>query len=85
MLFSVRVGGFNDIIEMSHVLNAIIMERRSTPQKRIFKLMEFGKYYFKNQFAICTHVANQGEPIIGFQFLVWSDPNWFGIDNRPSN
>ena len=49
------------------------------------RAMEFEKYFFKNRFAICSHVAVQGDAIIGFQFLEWSDPNWSGIDKLPSN
>ena len=85
MPFSVRLAGSNDVIEMSSVLNDIIIEGRSTLQNRIFTPLEFEKYYLKNQFAICSHVAVQGESIIGFQFLEWSDPNWSGIDKLPSN
>jgi GNAT superfamily N-acetyltransferase len=85
MPFSVRIAGFNDIIEMSNLLNDIIIEGGSTLQNRIFTAMEFEKYFFKNQFAICIHVAVQGDSIIGFQFLEWSDPNWSGIDKLPSN
>ena len=85
MPFSVRIAGFNDIIEMSNLLNDIIIEGGSTLQNRIFTAMEFEKYFFKNRFAICSHVAVQGDSIIGFQFLEWSDPNWSGIDKLPSN
>ena len=85
MPFSVRIAGSNDIIEMSNVLNDIIIEGGSTLHNRIFTAMEFEKYFFKNQFAICSHVAVQGDAIIGFQFLEWSDPNWSGIDKLPSN
>ena len=85
MPFSVRIAGSNDIIEMSNVLNDIIIEGESTLQNCIFTAMEFEKYFFKNQFAICSHVAVQGDSIIGFQFLEWSDPNWSGIDKLPSN
>ena len=85
MPFSVRVADPDDSIEMSNILNDIIIHGRSTLQKRIFTPMEFEKYYFKNQFAICSHVAIQGDSIIGFQFLEWSDPNWSGIDKLPSN
>ena len=85
MPFSVRIAGSNDIIEMSNVLNDIIIEGGSTLQDRIFTAMEFEKYFFKNRFAICSHVAVQDDAIIGFQFLEWSDPNWSGIDKLPSN
>ena len=85
MPFSVRIAGFNDMIEMSNLLNDIIIEGGSTLQNRIFTAMEFEKYFFKNRFAICSHVAVQGESIIGFQFLEWSDPNWSGIDKLPPN
>ena len=85
MPFSVRIAGSNDIIEMSNVLNDIIIDGGSTLQDRIFTAMEFEKYFFKNRFAICSHVAVQEDAIIGFQFLEWSDPNWSGIDNLPSN
>ena len=85
MPFSVRIAGSNDIIEMSNVLNDIIIEDGSTLHNRIFTATEFEKYFFKNRFAICSHVAAQGDAIIGFQFLEWSDPNWSGIDKLPSN
>ena len=85
MPFSVRIAGSNDIIEMSNVLNDIIIEGGSTLQNRIFTAMEFEKYFFKNRFAICSHVAVQGDSIIGFQFLEWSDPNWSGVDKLPSD
>ena len=85
MPFSVRIAGSNDIIEMSNVLNDIIIDGGSTLQDRIFTAMEFEKYFFKNRFAICSHVAVQEDAIIGFQFLEWSDPNWSGIDKLPSN
>ena len=85
MPFSVRIAGSNDIIEMSNVLNDIIIEGGSTLHNRIFTAMEFEKYFFKNRFAICSHVAAQGDASIGFQFLEWSDPNWSGIDKLPSN
>lgn len=85
MPFSVRIAGFNDIIEMSNLLNDIIIEGGSTLQNRIFTAMEFEKYFFKNRFAICSHVAVQGDSIIGFQFLEWSDPNWSGVDKLPSD
>ena len=85
MPFSVRIAGSNDIIEMSNVLNDIIIEGGSTLHSHIFSAVEFEKYFFKNRFAICSHVAVQGDSIIGFQFLEWSDPNWSGIDKLPSN
>ena len=85
MPFSLRIAGSNDIIEMSNVLNDIIIEGGSTLHNRIFTATEFEKYFFKNRFAICSHVAAQGDAIIGFQFLEWSDPNWSGIDKLPSN
>ena len=47
MPFSVRIAGFNDIIEMSNLLNDIIIEGGSTLQNRIFTAMEFEKYFFK--------------------------------------
>ena len=52
---------------MSNVLNDII-EGGSTLHNRIFTAMEFEKYFFKNRFAICSHVAVQGDAIIGFKF-----------------
>ena len=85
MPFSVRIAGSDDIIEMSNVLNDIIIEGGSTLHSHIFSAVEFEKYFFKNRFAICSHVAVQGNAIIGFQFLEWSDPNWSGIDKLPSN
>ena len=85
MPFSVRIAGSNDIVEMSNVLNDIIIDGGSTLQDGIFTAMEFEKYFFKNRFAICSHVAVQEDAIIGFQFLEWSDPNWSGIDKLPSN
>ena len=85
MPFSVRIAGSNDIIEMSNLVNDIIIEGGSTLHTRIFTAMEFEMYFFKNRFAICSHVAVQNDAIIGFQFLEWSDPNWSGIDKLPSN
>ena len=85
MPFSVRVADPTDINQMFNLLNDIIIEGGSTLRDRIFTEMEFEKYYIKNRFAICSHVAFQGDSIIGFQFLEWSDPNWSGIDKLPSN
>ena len=85
MSIHVRKVRSDDVIEISNILNEIIVEGGKTLNNNTMTPLEFEKVYFKSQFALCGHVAIQAKSIIGFQLLEWSDPNWAGVDKLPSD
>ena len=85
MSIYIRKVRSDDVIEISNILNEIIVEGGKTLNNNTMTPLEFEKVYFKSQFALCGHVAIQAKSIIGFQLLEWSDPNWAGVDKLPSD
>ena len=71
MSIYVRKVRSNDVIEISNILNEIIVEGGKTLNNNTMTPQEFENVYFKSQFALCCHVAIQAKSIIGFQLLEW--------------
>lgn len=73
----------SDADAMCAVLNPIIYEGSTTGHRNPFDASRMDDHYIAPQNNICATVVELEGEMVGFQSLVWSDPNWQGPGYLP--
>jgi len=82
---SVRPAEEGDLQAMCDLLNEIIAIGGTTAQRSAFDVDRMRGHYFAPPTGISCFVAVEGETVLGFQALEWSDPSWRDEYQLPDN
>lgn len=84
MPLHVRAAQPQDASAMARILNEIIEIGGTTAHREHFDEQRIISYFISPKLGISCFVALEGEQVLGFQSLEWSDPDWPG-DKLPAD
>jgi len=80
-----RLARTADAPKMCALLNAIIEVGGTTAHRVVFNVDQMVEHFIAHPRGISCVVATDGDDIVGFQSLEWSDPDWPGPDVFPAD
>jgi ribosomal protein S18 acetylase RimI-like enzyme len=85
MTLTVRRAQEKDMGSMADILNEIIEIGGTTAYRDKFDRQRVEKEFMPARLGISCFVALNGTKVLGFQALLWSDPDWPGDDRLPED